>query len=166
MIEICICALFICCIADRYYLNGNTILRCFINAGMIEFIFVIISYLSPEIRNVLLSFMGKNTGLSSLYTNYSDFLSYRGYGFALELLDTFGFGTGILAGIAYIYRKVDKKSYIVVACTLLANLLNSRTGLIVFAIFVLVDLFMGSTTKMTALKCCTDIMLIILFLLA
>lgn len=165
MSEIIISTLYICCVIETEYSedNGEKFFKSIVIAGIIEFLFVMISYFNPGIRTSFLSLMGSNTGLSDLYSNYSEYLNYRGYGFALELLDTFGYGTGIIGGIAFILGRPNKKYYFFAFCMLIATLLNSRTGLIMMALFISIDLVCGKNAILTRKK---FILILLLMLLA
>ena len=167
MSEIIISTLYICCVIETNYSqdDGEKFLKAIVVAGMIEFLFVMISYLNPNIRASFLSLMGSNTGLSDIYSNYSEYLNYRGYGFALELLDTFGYGTGIIGGIAFFLGKSNKKYYFFAVCMLIATLLNSRTGLIMMALFISVDLVFWKNARLTRNKFILILLLIMLAIL-
>lgn len=152
LIEMLICCIYIGCVICKYQINSEMFFKLILMAGFVQFLLVIVAYLVPDIRYLFLDIMGKNTDMTKLYTNYNEFLNYRGYGFAINLLDEFGYGTGIIGGIAYIFGRNDKKYYIIAALMVIATLLNSRTGLIMFAVFVICDWMMGKSTKLTDRK--------------
>lgn len=165
--EIIISTLYICCVIENNYSqdSGKKFFESIVVAGIIEFLLVMITYLNSNIRTSFLSLMGSNTGLSNLYSNYSEYLNYRGYGFALELLDTFGYGTGIIGGIAFILGKYNKKYYFFSFCMLIATLLNSRTGLIMMALFISIDFVFGKNATLTRNKFIQILLLMLLAIL-
>ena len=56
-------------------------------------------------------------------------------------MDVFGFGIGIIAGICFFYGVVKKKIYIIKSIIIaIATLLNSRTGLIVYAMAIVLSM--------------------------
>ena len=105
----------------------------FIKAGVIQAVIVLITLLFPSIKQILVDIMYTNTGDQLLNTPW--ITSRRFFGFANSMLDLFGFGTGLLAVLPLFYsEKHGKKYLLLVPFLLLVPLLNSRSGLIVFAI--------------------------------
>lgn len=139
-------AQYIVCVAIRKFIikrnyDDNNFFKALIIGGLIESIIVLIAFFSSEVRNILLNIMTFNTGKSRLYANV-DMLSYRGYGFAATLLDTFGYGIGLLAGLCLLRKKqtlFTKVSFILLMFT---TLVNSRTGIAVILISIVVKFFM------------------------
>lgn len=129
---------FICCLYVIFYaqdnnINFNKLLKLIIYAGLIQSIITLLAFLFPSVKEVLLNIMYENTG-EKLYLN-SYHTTRRFFGFANNLLDSFGFGTGILAVLPLFYSiENGKKWLITVPFLLLVPLLNSRTGLLVFVI--------------------------------
>lgn len=108
----------------------NRIYLILIYAGLIECVFVFIAYFFPNIQQLLLNIMAENTGNEALLIEYR--FVYRGFGFASTLLDTFGYGVGILITIALFLAFSNKIQYIIFAFLLIAStILNARTGILI-----------------------------------
>jgi len=118
--------------AKKNRINNDNLLNLCINAGVIQGVLVLLSFLSPEIRGYFLEMMKNNLDKESLYGEQG-IIGYRAYGFAASLLDTFGYGMGLILGILILLK--DKKNILdwikIFLCTL-AIILNSRTGIIIF----------------------------------
>lgn len=130
--------LFICCLHIILYCNKNQIplkkiIEYIIISGLIQSGISILSFLVPSVKSFLLEIMYNNTG-EKLYVN-SYHTIRRFYGFANNMLDSFGYGTGLLALIPLFYSfKNGKKWLISVPFLLIVPCLNSRTGLVIFFI--------------------------------
>lgn len=105
----------------------------------IEGILVVLSYFFPVVRQCFLNIMLKNSG----NTRYADmdFISYRAYGFADTLLDTFGYGMGLVVGLCILSKKINKLEIITIILCTFSVILNSRTGLAIILISVVMKLF-------------------------
>lgn len=152
VVEMLICAIYIGCVLQKYSISKDVLFGYICKAGIIQFCLAFMAYINSDIRFYFLDIIGSNSNLTSLYSNYNDYLSYRGYGFAISLLDEFGYGTGIIGGIAYILAKRNKRYYVVVLMMGITTLLNSRTGIIMMAIFVVCDWLIGNSTKIKQTK--------------
>ena len=115
----------------------DTILKLVVLSGLVEVMFVVLAFVSPTLRSVFLSSIIKRGGIERVYAD-STVLTYRSYGWADTLLDTFGYGMGILAGLCLLCKKVGKTRYIYMILFLFATALNSRTGFVIFMIAVLI----------------------------
>lgn len=130
--------LFICCLhiilyCDDKKISLDNIFRYIIIAGLIQSLITILSLLFPEIKKQLLEIMYNNTGETLYLNNYH--ISRRFYGFANSLLDSFGYGTGLLAIMPLFYSiKNGKKWLITIPFLLIVPFFNSRTGLVVFVL--------------------------------
>ena len=132
-----ICSLHIILYSKRYKITFNEIIKYIIIAGMIQASFTLLTLLIPELKSFLINLMYQNTG-EKLYLNKYH-IERRMFGFANNLLDSFGFGTGIIAVIPLFYSINNSKKWLItVPFLLLVPLLNSRTGLIVFGIGIIV----------------------------
>lgn len=121
----------------RNNFSNYTLINLIISAGILQAVIALISFLLPNIRTLLLDVMSANTGKGRLYNN-DEFISYRGYGFAETLLDTFGYGMGLIAGYCVIIGKEEKyKYYFYCIPILFAIMINSRTGLLIFILSLL-----------------------------
>lgn len=129
---------FICCLHVIFYcqdkkINFDGLIKIIIYAGLIQSVIAILAFLFPSVKEFLLNVMYENTG-EKLYLN-TYHTTRRFFGFANNLLDSFGFGTGILAVLSLFYSvKNGKKWLLSVPFLLLVPLLNSRTGLLLFGI--------------------------------
>lgn len=120
-------------IAKKRNKGFKYIIRLLIIAGLIQGLLALISYISPTIRSLFLA--------NSSFSNNEYYLERRGYGYASTLLDTFGYGMGLLAGICILTKDNKLKIYtktIAILLILLSITLNSRTGIIIFAIAVII----------------------------
>lgn len=128
----------ICILHLYFYSEENNItiddmLKYLIICGLVQSAISILSFLIPPLKTLLMKIMYYNTG-DSLYINQYT-IERRFFGFANNMLDSFGFGTGLLAALPLFYSiKNGKKWLITIPFLLILSLLNSRTGLIVFAI--------------------------------
>lgn len=137
-------------IVSRYVIElGNenhftevSFLKICLFSGMIEGVLVILAFFSPSIRNIFINAMLQHGASKKIYGD-SYFLSYRAYGYADTLLDTFGYGMGILSGICLLYPKLGNIRFICMFIFLFSTLVNSRTGLAIFLIAVVIFLFKG-----------------------
>ena len=128
-----ICVLFIVFYSLENKIDFNCLIKFIIYAGLIQSVIALLSFLFPTVKDFLLNIMHENTG-EQLYLNKYH-TSRRFFGFANNLLDSFGFGTGVLATLPLFYSiKNGKKWLITVPFLVVLPLLNSRTGLLVFAI--------------------------------
>lgn len=127
------CCLFILCEFQKHNYDISFPIECIINAGIVEGICSIAAFVSPEIKSVFISMMEKFTGgtYSIWYT------TVRSYGFAGTLVDTFGYGIALIAGICFFYGIIKKRKYIIYSFIIaIATLLNSRTGVAIYFISI------------------------------
>ena len=118
--------------AKKNRINNDNLLNLCINAGVIQGILVLLSFLFPEIRDYFLEMMRNNLNKERLYGEQG-IIGYRAYGFAASLIDTFGYGMGLILGV-FVLSKNKKNIFDLVKISLcvLAIILNSRTGIIIF----------------------------------
>ncbi len=117
--------------------NEDSFWIALIASGLLETLCVVLSFLSPTIRNMFLDSILSHGGLERVYAN-QEVLLYRGFGWADTLLDTFGYGMGIYAGLCLLNRRYGKRRLIVVLPFIFSTMLNSRTGIAIFMIAVMV----------------------------
>ena len=135
LVAVSVCVTYLLCKADRDGYSYEFLLECFIDAGLIEGICAVLAFLLPTIKSVFIFFMRKFTG-SYLYSN-TWYITVRSYGFASTLVDVFGLGIGIVAGISFFYGVNGKSIYVLKSIVIaVATLLNSRTGLLIYFIAV------------------------------
>lgn len=108
-------------------------------SALIETAFCIGAFLSPSFKTSLIEIMNRNSK-SNLYEN-SWYITVRSYGFADTLVDVFGLGVAVIAGVCFFYGVIYKKRFIVVSFLIaISTLFNSRTGVLLF-IFALLLIF-------------------------
>lgn len=135
VVAVSVCATYLLCMAEKKRYSYDFLIECLINAGLIESCCSILAFLSPKIKSLFIFFM-KRFSESYLYTN-TWYITVRAYGFASTLVDVFGLGIGIIAGVCFFYGIIGKKRYIIESLIIaVATLLNSRTGVLVYAIAV------------------------------
>lgn len=114
-------------------------IKFLVYAACFEGILASIAYVSPPIRSLFMTY-GNQALNANMY-----YLEKRGFGFSQNLIDTFGFGMGLISGyiILFKWKKDIKSIYIYTVCllfSLLAIALNARTGILVFIIAIIVRL--------------------------
>lgn len=120
------------------------IINFFLMAGIFEFILVLLSVINPNIKQMFISVMYQNTGQQVFLaeTLNVDSTTVRFFGFANTLLDSFGYCMGVLAVVALFLGITYRKRYIIISfCLLFSTALNSRTGVLIFFIGLLLMLF-------------------------
>ena len=102
-----------------------------VKAGILQGICAILAFLLPPVRQLFVTF-----GDQELFTN-EYFLDTRGYGFSMTLIDTFGYGMGLIAGYIILFKwgkGIDKYLLIALVLILFTIAVNARTGILVFLI--------------------------------
>lgn len=128
-----ICITHIYLYSQENNLSLNDIIKCLILSGLIQSCISILSFLIPPVKTFLLNIMYQNTG-DTLYI-YKYTTERRFFGFANNMLDSFGFGMGILSVLPLFYSIKNGKKWLTASPLLLiVSFLNSRTGIVVFAI--------------------------------
>lgn len=117
-------------------LDVDDLIHSCIGAGILEGVMVVAAFIFAPIRELFLTIMATNAG-NDLYTQ-EYFLSYRAYGFSATLLDTFGYGMGLLAGISLLQKKWTAFTVTGMVFCIFSTLVNSRTGLLIFLVAVFV----------------------------
>ena len=124
------CTLVISHMEKKRY-DWRFLVEIMINAGLIEAGCAIAAFLSPAIKNFFVSLMRTFTG-NYLYSN-AWYTTVRSYGFAGTLVDLFGYGVALIAGVSLYYGIVGKAKYILYSqIIIIAALLNARTGVILY----------------------------------
>ena len=111
------------------------IIDLIIYACLIEGVLVLVAFLFPAARSFFLDVMVMNGGNARIYAS-EEYLAYRAYGFADTLLDTFGYGMGLTAGICILRNNKTYMSFISLLLCLFSSVLNSRTGILIFIIAI------------------------------
>lgn len=100
-------------------------------AGGLQGICAILAYFVPEIRKIFIIFADKEL-FSIPY-----FFERRGFGYSMTLIDTFGYGMGLLAGYLILskWKKENVlKKIVELILIIFAILVNARTGVVIIAI--------------------------------
>ncbi len=122
------------------------ILRLIMVAGILQGICAVLAYLFPTIRKAFTHFGGEIYQSAYVWER-------RGYGFSGILLDTFGYGMGLIAGCALLTFNKNKLIKILsLVLSLVATLLNARTGIIVFAIAFIMFICKNKKNKISFLR--------------
>ena len=128
-----ICCLYIYLFAQKNKITFQDIIKCIILAGLYQALLTIISLISPNVRSFLLNIMYNNTHDKLLKNSY--YLNVRFFGFSNNMLDSFGFGTGLIAALPLFYCIYNSDKWLFTMPLLfLVPFFNSRTGLVIFAI--------------------------------
>lgn len=124
------CSNYVIIFSQKHKFDMNDFWEVLFGAGVIEAALCFISLLSPSVKNIFIHIMNRSS--SDVNTWY---ITVRSFGFARTLTDVFGWGTGIIAGLALMYGVFYKRRFIGVSVILLISpLLNARTGLVFYVI--------------------------------
>lgn len=118
-----------------------------ISVGIIQLVCVVLAYVSPSVRAIFNGFTIKNSS-EPLYVN-ALLYDARSYGLGENLFDGFGYVTAIIIVVIFNIgiSKKDRKLTIISLAMLIMPLLNSRTGLILALIGILISVFMNTDNK-------------------
>ena len=140
IVVVSVCVTYLLCKTERDGYSYEFLLESLINAGLIEGVCAVLAFLFPGIKSIFIFFM-KRFSESRLYYN-TWYITVRSYGFASTLVDVFGLGIGLIAGISFFCGVTRKKKYIIDSLIIaIATVLNSRTGLLIYLIAILLSLF-------------------------
>lgn len=133
------CSLYLGIYLRKWNYKFKDLIRFIINAALIETVLVLLALLVPSIKVLFQNLM-------SIDNEY--LLSVRYYGLASNMLDHFGWGMGLIAGISFFYGLKEKNRYIVYSfMILIAGLLNSRTTIVMYAVGVVFSLIHSVINK-------------------
>ncbi|MCI5610579.1 MAG: hypothetical protein MR392_04275 [Roseburia sp.] len=162
-----ICAIYIVCFCIHYFIDVKELCYCIVNAGILEGFFTIIMLLSPTIKKFLNNLFVLNVYGSWENANIPSWsIEERLYGFANVLYDGFGYGTGIIAGIALFILFQDKVTFrkiINFIILLIVPTVNSITGLFIALLAFVVK--SGQVLKKNRVKTSSCVLVIFLFIL-
>ena len=108
-----------------------------VKAGVAQGFCAVLAFLIPPIRQLFVMF-----GDQELFTN-DYFLETRGYGFSMTLIDTFGYGMGLIGGYILLFKWSNMKKWEMITALLLIMFtvaVNARTGILVLLIAAAIDL--------------------------
>ena len=159
------CAIHLICTLEKKGYDYHFFIETVINAGLIESFLCILAFLNPTIKEAFVNIMAKNAP-SSLYEN-SWYITVRSYGFAGTLLDVFGFGIAVIAGISFLYGIIYKQRYIIYSVVILTSaLLNARTGIVIYLISVFFSIYYIFRQKLVKLMIRIIFAIIVILLLS
>ncbi len=139
IVAVSVCVTYLLCKTDRDGYGYEFLLESLINAGVIEGVCAALAFLFPGVKSIFIFFM-KQFSASNLYSN-TWYITVRSYGFASTLVDVFGLGVALIAGICFFYGITRKKIYMAESIVIaIATILNSRTGLLVYLISIVLSL--------------------------
>lgn len=104
-------------------------------AGILQGLCAVTAFLVPPIRTLFLMFCDREIFSKEF------FLLRRGYGFSINLLDTFGYGMGLIASYMLIIKWSKSKVLLIGSILLIVftTTVNARTGIAVFGMGVLIN---------------------------
>ena len=157
------CSLYTIYRSEELKIDFWNLIKFFIYAGIIQAIIALLMLCFPTIKSFFINLMYYSTKDELLLDVW--ITSRRFYGFANSMLDLFGFGTGILALLPVYYGlNVNKKFIILSPLLLIVPLLNSRSGLVIYAIGLF--LFMITSFRKMKVKDIVKYVIVILIVLA
>lgn len=134
---LCILFLFIWMKNKNYIIKDLMI--CLLLAASIQGFLSILSLIFPDIKNILVKVMEFGTNDPLLSNPWH--LERRFFGFANNMYDSFGFGTGVLLALSFFCAALwSSKFLIFVPVLIFPALLNSRTGLLISCVGILFSL--------------------------
>ena len=140
-----ICSIYVVIKAKEYGYTTEELINCFIMAAVVQLIICLLCLYAPAFRAWTISKMIKENN-SRFFT--SQWLTERRfYGFSNNLLDLFGFGVGLLSCLSLFNSENSKKYLIISLLLLIICALNSRTGLIIFALGLIIFVFYKIVNK-------------------
>ena len=119
---------------NRLNYNFRDIITIIIISGILQGIFALSAFTIPQLRKLYMMF-----GDQTLYGN-AYFIERRGYGFSMILIDTFGYGMGLIAGYMILLSWIKKKIMLILSLGLIlfTIVINARTGIIVFLVAIII----------------------------
>ena len=141
------CVYFVLQKAEHKQLGLGDVYDVLLWAGILQALCALAAFLFPPVRDLFLTFAS-----GDMYSN-EFFLERRGYGFAVNLVDTYGYAIGLIAGTRMI---IGGKSLLYnVACIALlifCTFVNSRTGLAIIIIGFGFSVFKANTSAKFIVK--------------
>lgn len=135
---------------QKYKYSLNDIFESIINIGALQGLLSVLAFEIYPLRMLFLKFAG------DIYNN-SWILERRGYGFSQSLLDGFGYGMGLIAGILVLkfnFKSGKSVFFQVIKLILIvfSILVNSRTGLIILFVALLLRIAISDDLRITLIK--------------
>lgn len=135
-------------VSDELNFKLEDLFKMIFISGALQGICSITAYFVPSVRSFFVRF-----GDSALFNN-AYFLERRGYGFSMTLIDTFGYGMGLIAGYILLLKWNKKKIWkiIALALTIFSIFVNARTGIVIFSIAIILKVLQGENKGKQLLK--------------
>lgn len=132
-----ICIMYILLVCKRRGYSFYDLLKMILWAGMIQVIITLLALALPAVKDFFVNIMLANTG-NPVYEDWF-FLLRRGFGFANDLQDGFGYGIAVLCVVPLLLAYISKKAnwLLFVPVILIEALANGRTGIIISAFTML-----------------------------
>lgn len=138
-----ICVFLLLIKAEEKNWNIINFSEIFIIGGIYQFFLVLLAFIFPPVKNLFIKVMSENTGQAVYFntTLQSQGSEVRYFGFASTLIDNFGYCIGLLCALSMFIGFFYKKRFLgYVPLLLFTTLLNSRTGLLMFVVALLLFL--------------------------
>lgn len=122
----------------------NDIIDMLIMAAFWQLLFVGLSFAFPSVKTFFNNLIMTNSKSDAIVNALSSFGSYRGYGFADNLFDQFGYTYSLLTVLVLIEGIERKKTSLTILSflMLIPSLLNTRTGILLSIVGIIVVLLM------------------------
>lgn len=132
-----ICVIFIAIFAKNNNYSIDDIIKAICKAGIMQLGITLMCLSFPTFKKTLTEFQYFITGNQLLIKDGA--IQNRFNGFSESLLDSFGFGTGIIASLPlYLsYRKNNSKYFILSFLLLVVPFFNARSGLVIYFVLFL-----------------------------
>lgn len=134
VISLFVVALFLCLFVFRKGEEFDSLTDYIINAGVTESIFGIAAFFSPVVKSLLNGITIANSR-SEKIVHAVGTATFRNYGIASTLFDSFGFGMSIMALLA-LYKALKGKPRYYVYCAMISFVasINARTSMVLIAV--------------------------------
>lgn len=132
-----VCIIYIIARCKELKYSFDNLILCIILAGLLQVAIAILAFLIPQVKNFLMQIMYMSTGNTIFEVQYH--VERRFFGFANDMLDSFGYGTGIIASLPIFLAFYKRKPLYFLLAPILAIVpfLNARTGIIILALSLL-----------------------------
>nr|WP_317354378.1 hypothetical protein [uncultured Agathobacter sp.] len=132
------CDLLIIYVIKKRNISWNRFVEMLVYAGLLESFCCVASYVSPTVKEFFVSSMVRFIGGFEASNWY---ITVRCYGFASTLVDLFGFGIALIAGVSFFYG-VEYKPRFVLYSVLIAfdALINARTGVVIYVMAIVITI--------------------------
>lgn len=143
--------LFLCLSVYRTGGEFEDLTDLIISAGVIESVFGIAAFLSPTIKEILNNITIANSN-SDVVVSATVNASFRNYGIASTLFDSFGFGMSIIALLALHKGMAGRvKHFVYFAMIAFAACINARTSMVLITSGSVIIVFAKSSRTMKAI---------------